>query len=104
MTISALAQQIERLDPGASARDVACVCWLLANSERRISPLRDKRTLSRKWERLRLRLSSLADQGSAVAEEIEKIGDPKRSDLVTVARFMTVQNQFLTMFGGLTRA
>jgi hypothetical protein len=79
MTCTELAQQIEKLQPGASPQDVARLCLLLANTVDDLGTLRDHRALQDAWKRTGLQLQVATDQHAAMTEELEALAasDPQ---------------------------
>jgi hypothetical protein len=103
MTCSALAQQIERMSPNAAARDVARACLLIANSQERLGPLRDQRTLRKAWRCARLKEKIALDQLIAVSDELNELFASDAASfgadgIRTLFRAIKVQHQILRMY------
>ena len=79
MTCTELAQQIERLQPGASPQEVARLCLLLSNNVDDLAALREQRALHDAWKRTGLQLQVATDQHAAMTEELEDLAasDPR---------------------------
>jgi hypothetical protein len=105
MTCAELAQQIERLQPNASAQDVARLCLLLANSVDDLPSLRDQRELHDAWKRTGLKLQVATDQHAAMTQELEELAasDPQsfsQDQIWILIRAIKVQSQVLQMYVG----
>ena len=105
MSCAELAQQIERLQPNASAQDVARLCLLLTNSVDDLPSLRDQRALHDAWKRTGLKLQVATDQHAAMTEELEDLAasDPQSFDqdqIWILIRAIKVQSQVLQMYVG----
>jgi hypothetical protein len=105
MTCAELAQQIERLQPNASAQDVARLCLLLTNSVDELGALRDQRALHDAWKRTGLKLQVATDQHAAMTQELEELAasDPKsfnQDQIWLLIRAIKVQSQVLQMYVG----
>jgi hypothetical protein len=105
MTCAELAQQIERLQPNASAQDVARLCLLLTNSVDELGALRDQRALHDAWKRTGLKLQVATDQHAAMTQELEELAasDPKsfnQDQIWILIRAIKVQSQVLQMYVG----
>ncbi len=105
MSCAELAQQIERLQPNASAQDVARLCLLLANSVDDLPSLRDQRELHDAWKRTGLKLQVATDQHAAMTQELEDLAasDPQSFDqeqIWILIRAIKVQSQVLQMYVG----
>ncbi len=100
-----LAEQIELLQPRASARDVARLCLLLTNSVADLDSLRDTETLKRQWRAMNLKLQAATDQHAAMTEELDRIthGDPEActaQQVWALIRAIKVQSQILQLYVG----
>jgi hypothetical protein len=105
MTCAELAGQIERLQPNASAQDVARLCLLLTNSVDELGALRDQRALHDAWKRTGLKLQVATDQHAAMTQELEDLAasDPKsfnQDQIWILIRAIKVQSQVLQMYVG----
>ena len=105
MTCGELAQQIERIQPNASAQDVARLCLLLTNSVDDLGALRDLRALHDAWKRTGLKLQVATDQHAAMTEELEDLAasDPQsfnQDQIWILIRAIKVQSQVLQMYVG----
>ncbi len=105
MTCHRLAQRIEQLQPGASAREVARLCLLLANLVDDVSELDDESRLTEAWQSVGLQLHAVTDQHEAMTEELEALAasDPQKfsSDQIWILiRAIKVQSQVLQLYLG----
>ncbi len=105
MTCTELAQQVEKLQPGASPQEVARLCLLLSNSVDDLAQLRDQRALRDAWKRAGLKLQVATDQHAAMTEELEALAasDPKtfsQEQIWILIRAIKVQSQVLQMYVG----
>jgi hypothetical protein len=105
MTCTELAQQIEKIQPGASPQDVARLCLLLTTSVEDLSTLRDQRALYDAWKRTGLKLQVATDQHAAMTEELEELAasDPQsfsQDQIWVLIRAIKVQSQVLQMYVG----
>ncbi len=105
MTCTELAQQVEKLQPGASPQEVARLCLLLSNSVDDLAQLRDQRALRDAWKRAGLKLQVTTDQHAAMTEELEALAasDPKtfsQEQIWILIRAIKVQSQVLQMYVG----
>jgi hypothetical protein len=105
MKCTELAKRIERLRPGADARDVARLCLLLSNSSENLESLGDDERLTEAWKEMDLRLQAATDQHAAMTEELESLArsDPQKfsSEQVWVLiRAIKVQSQILQLYVG----
>ena len=105
MKCTELAKRIERLRPGAEARDVARLCLLLSNSADNLEELCDDERLALAWKEMDLRMQAATDQHAAMTEELESLArsDPQRfsSEQVWVLiRAIKVQSQILQLYVG----
>lgn len=105
MKCTELAKRIERLRPGADARDVARLCLLLSNSADDLGALGDDERLTEAWKEMDLRLQAATDQHAAMTEELECLArsDPQRfsSEQVWILiRAIKVQSQILQLYIG----
>jgi predicted component of type VI protein secretion system len=100
-----LAQRIEAFHPGASAKDVARLCLLLANSTDDAESLRDDQTLTQAWRDISLRLQAATDQHAAMTAELETLsrssaGELGQEQIWTLLRALKVQSQVLQFYLG----
>jgi hypothetical protein len=105
MTCNELAQQIEKMQPNASAQDVARLCLLLTNAVDDLDSLRDRRALQEAWKRAGLQLQVATDQHAAMTEELEQLAasDPQaftQDQIWILIRAIKVQSQVLQMYVG----
>ena len=105
MNCQELASRIERLQPGADARDVARLCLLLTNSTDNYSELADDRTLTTMWREMGLRLQAATDQHAAMTDDLETLArtDPQRftpEQIWVLIRAIKVQSQILQLYVG----
>jgi hypothetical protein len=105
MTCTELAQQIERLQPGATPQEVARLCLLLSNNVEDLAALRDRRALHDAWKRTGLQLQVSTDQHAAMTEELEALAasDPQsfsQDQIWVLIRAIKVQSQVLQMYVG----
>ena len=105
MTCQELADRIQRLQPEASARDVARVCLLLANTIDDVSKLDDDELLTAAWREAGLRLEAATDQHAAMTEELELLArsDPRQftpEQIWILIRAIKVQGQILQLYVG----
>ncbi len=105
MTCTELAEQIEKLQPGASPQEVARLCLLLTNSVNDLAALRERRELRDAWKRTGLKLQVATDQHAAMTEELEQLAasDPQsfnQDQIWVLIRAIKVQSQVLQMYIG----
>jgi len=105
MTCTELAQQIEKLQPGATPHEVARLCLLLTNGTEDLGALREQRTLHDAWKRTGLQLQVATDQHAAMTEELEALAasDPKsfnQDQIWVLIRAIKVQGQILQLYLG----
>ncbi len=105
MNCQELAGRIERLQPGADARDVARLCLLLANSTSEMEQLGDDRSLATAWREAGLKLQAATDQHAAMTDELESLArtDPQRftpEQIWVLIRAIKVQSQILQLYVG----
>jgi hypothetical protein len=105
MTCRELAEQIQRMQPNATAQDVARLCLLLTNSGDDLEALHDRRSLHEAWKRTGLQLQVATDQHAAMTEELENLAasDPKsftQDQIWILIRAIKVQSQILQMYVG----
>ena len=105
MNCTDLAGRIERLQPGAEARDVARLCLLLANATDNVSKLADDGALTAKWREMGLKLQAATDQHAAMTEELESLArtDPQKftpDQIWVLIRAIKVQSQILSLYVG----
>jgi len=100
-----LTARIERLQPEATAQEVARICLLLTNSVEPIDALADREVLSDAWKEMCLRLQAATDQHEAMTDELESLArsDPKQFSLDQIwvlIRAIKVQSQILQLYVG----
>lgn len=105
MNCQELASKIERLQPGADARDVARLCLLLTNYTDDINVLSDDRMLTSAWREMGLKLQAATDQHAAMTDELESLArtDPQRfspEQIWVLIRAIKVQSQILQLYVG----
>ncbi len=105
MTCQELAAQIETLQPGADARDVARLCLLLANYVEDVNSLDDEDRLHKAWQDMSMRLQAATDQHTAMTEELENLAHSNPSQFAadqvwTLIRAIKVQSQILQLYVG----
>ena len=105
MNCQELASKIERLQPGAEARDVARLCLLLTNYTDRVEELQDDRVLTTAWREMGLKLQAATDQHAAMTDELESLArtDPQRftpEQIWVLIRAIKVQSQILQLYVG----
>lgn len=105
MKCTDLAKRIERLRPGADARDVARLCLLLSNSADELEQLAEDSTLAEAWKEMDLRVQAATDQHAAMTEELECLArsDPQRftpDQIWVLIRAIKVQSQILQLYVG----
>jgi hypothetical protein len=105
MNCQELASRIERLQPGADARDVARLCLLLTNSTENYDELADDRMLTTMWREMGLRLQAATDQHAAMTDDLETLArtDPQKftpEQIWVLIRAIKVQSQILQLYVG----
>ncbi|MCE9606674.1 MAG: hypothetical protein K8U03_17430 [Planctomycetia bacterium] len=105
MTCRDLASRIEELQPDASAREVARLCLLLANSVEDLDELFEEERLYEQWRRTGLRLQSVTDQHAAMTEELETLAQESPTELsyeelFLLFRAIKVQSRVLDLYVG----
>lgn len=105
MTCEELAARIQGLQGGASPRDVARLCLLLANFVNDFEQLADERFLCQAWREMGIRLQAATDQHAAMTEELEQIAgcDPRdfnAEQVWSLIRAIKVQSQVLQLYVG----
>jgi hypothetical protein len=105
MKCDELANRLEKLQPGAKARDVARLCLLLANSRQDVAELEDDGILADAWKERGLRLQAATDQHAAMTEELERLArsDPRKftaDQIWVLIRAIKVQSQILQLYLG----
>jgi hypothetical protein len=105
MNCHELAEQIERLEPQASAKDVARVCLLLANNNENLDELRESSRLQGAWKETGLKLQAATDQHAAMTQELEELAssDPEKyskEQVWVLIRAIKVQSQVLQLYVG----
>ena len=105
MTCQELAGRIQELQAGASPRDVARLCLLLANFVGNIDELTNEPLLCQAWREMGIRLQAATDQHAAMTEELEEIAncDPRdfsAEQIWVLIRAIKVQSQVLQLYVG----
>ena len=105
MNCTELAGRIERMQPGAEAKDVARLCLLLANATDDVAHFTDDQTLTRAWREMGLKLQAATDQHAAMTEELERLArsDPQKftpDQIWVLIRAIKVQSQVLQLYVG----
>lgn len=105
MRCTDLAKRIERLRPGADARDVARLCLLLSNSTGELEQLAEDSILAAAWKEMDLRVQAATDQHAAMTEELECLArsDPQKftpDQIWVLIRAIKVQSQILQLYVG----
>jgi hypothetical protein len=105
MKCTDLASRIERIHPGANARDVARLCLLLSNYCSDLQDLTDDRSLEAAWKEMDIRMQAATDQHAAMTEELESLArsEPLRfspEQIWALIRVIKVQGQILQLYVG----
>lgn len=105
MNCHELAQCIEQLEPGASPKDVARVCLLLANDNADLAELSAADRLRSAWQQTSLKLQAATDQHAAMTQELEELAssDPEmysKEQVWVLIRAIKVQSQVLQLYVG----
>ncbi len=105
MNCSDLAEAIQRHQPTATARDVARLCLLLANTVDDLDALHDDTNLSHAWQEVGLRMQAATDQHAAMTEELERLAQSDVKSFSTeqawiLIRAIKVQSQVLQLYLG----
>jgi len=105
MNCTDLAGRIERMQPGAEAKDVARLCLLLANATEDVTAFTDDKVLTRAWREMGLKLQAATDQHAAMTEELERLAqsDPQKftpDQIWVLIRAIKVQSQILQLYVG----
>lgn len=106
MTCHELADKIQKLQPDATAQDVARLCLLLTNEvAQRLDELQDEQNLRAAWNAMGLKLQAATDQHAAMTLELEELAasDPEkftRDQIWVLIRAIKVQSQVLQMYVG----
>lgn len=100
-----LAERIETMQAGASARDVARLCLILSNEVGEVEKLADDKQLRMAWREAALKLQAATDQHHAMTEELESLAasDPKKftpDQIWVLIRAIKVQSQILQLYVG----
>ena len=100
-----LADRIQKLEPQASAKDVARVCLLLSNDNENLNDLRDENRLQGAWHQTVLKLQAATDQHAAMTQELEELAssDPEqysKEQVWVLIRAIKVQSQVLQLYVG----
>ena len=105
MNCTELAGRIERMQPGAEAKDVTRLCLLLANATDDVGNFTDDQALTRAWREMGLKLQAATDQHAAMTEELERLArsDPQKftpDQIWVLIRAIKVQSQILQLYVG----
>ena len=105
MNCTTLADHVKRLQPDATARDVARLCLLLSNAVEDVEELDHPDCLEETWNEIGLRLQAATDQHAAMTEELEALArsDPRRftpDQIWILIRAIKVQSQVLRLYVG----
>ncbi len=105
MNCHELAERIEQLEPGASPKDVARVCLLLANDSVNLAELGEADRLRSAWQQTSLKLQAATDQHAAMTQELEELAssDPEKysqEQVWVLIRAIKVQSQVLQLYVG----
>jgi hypothetical protein len=100
-----LAEQIQQLQPKASAQEIARLCLLLANNTTQLESLQNQEQLKSAWQQMGLKLQAATDQHAAMTQELEELAnsDPEkfsRDQIWILIRAIKVQSQVLQMYVG----
>jgi len=100
-----LAAEVEKLQPGATARDVARLCLLLSNYVDDVDELDDEARLSEVWQEMGMRLQAATDQHAAMTAELEDLAarSPDSfsiNEIWVLIRAVKVQSQVLQLYVG----
>lgn len=103
MKCTELAERIEQLQPGASAREVARLCLLLSNRFGELDVLSDDGALADAWQEVDLRMRAATDQHAAVTEDLERLQQSDGVGLTSrqfwqLVRTFKVQSQILGLY------
>lgn len=98
-----LAELIERIQPSATAQEVARLCLLLANAVDNLDSLADEAVLTEAWKEMCLRLQAATDQHEAMTDELETLArsDPRKftaDQIWVLIRAIKVQSQILQLY------
>jgi hypothetical protein len=105
MNCQLLAENIQKLQPEASAQDVARLCLLLANKSEDLAEFQEAEKLRNAWSEVGMKLQAATDQHAAMTEELEDLArsDPEkfsRDQIWVLIRAIKVQSQVLQMYVG----
>lgn len=105
MNCQNLAESIQKLQPEASAQDVARLCLLLANDSEKLEELQNADKLRNAWNEISMKLQAATDQHAAMTQELEELAssDPEkfsRDQIWVLIRAIKVQSQVLQMYVG----
>lgn len=100
-----LAEQLEKLRPGATTRDIARLCLMLSNAVEDVKQLEDPEVLTDIWRGTSLKLQAATDQHAAMTEELERLArtDPQKftpEQVWVLIRAIKVQSQILELYVG----
>lgn len=105
MNCITLAEEVKKLQPEATTRDVARLCLLLSNAVDDVEALGEPDCLEDTWNEIGLRLQAATDQHAAMTEELEELArsDPRRftpEQIWILIRAIKVQSQVLRLYVG----
>ena len=105
MNCHQLAAQVEKLQPEASARDVARLCLLLTNYVDDLDELEDESRFATVWQEMGMRLQAATDQHAAMTAELEELAarSPDSfsiNEVWVLIRAVKVQSQVLQLYVG----
>ena len=105
MNCTELAQRIQKIQPEASAQDIARLCLLLTNNIDNLNELCDDTSLKSAWKQMALKLQVATDQHAAMTQELEALAqsDPEQfsqDQIWVLIRAIKVQSQVLQLYVG----
>jgi len=105
MNCHQLAAQVEKLQPEATARDVARLCLLLSNYVDDLEDLEDESQFAKVWQEMGIRLQAATDQHAAMTAELEDLAarSPDSfsiNEVWVLIRAVKVQSQVLQLYVG----
>ncbi len=105
MNCQQLAERIAEWHPGASLRDIARLCLLIANGVEDPNDLHSSESLLKTWNDMIMRMQAATDQHAAMLEELSTLSESDPSQLTpdniwTLIRALRVQGQLLNLYLG----